>query len=319
MEGFFLKMSRIRYIKPDFYSDTKLSGASVLARYLYIGLFCDFDMDGVTLDDAKLIKRSIFPYDDDIPCKRVDTLLGELILLKRLYRFVHDGEKYLFCPTFKKHQKFHIHEKSKYSIPLEVLEKARYQQGASTVLAPVQHQNAVTRSTATVLASVSGSDFPTLLPSNENGYNPRCARVGSDEPDPEGVLFELKIPKKKKPKQETELGHKTSELIAAYVTAFEKKFSCRPDLTGRTIGQIKNFMRSVPLARAVNLIEVFFQIDDKWFKTKGYDWQCFENNLAKVGIALDTGQISGQTDWNQIFKEIQEEQQQKQQQIGLSL
>lgn len=126
-------MARIRYIKPEFYSDTKLSEVSILGRYLYAGLFCQLDKQGITIDDSKFLKREIFPYDEDITIKKIDSLLDELVHNGRLSRFEYGGKKYLYCPTLKKHQKFHKDEKPKYCIPDKIL-SAPSQQGASTLV-----------------------------------------------------------------------------------------------------------------------------------------------------------------------------------------
>lgn len=117
-------MARIRYVKPDFFSDTKLSEISPLARLLYIGLWCFLDRNGLAEDDPKLLKREIFPYDDPVTQKKIATMLDELVGIGRLVRVRHESKSYIYCPNFSKHQKFHPNEKEKFAIPLEVLAAA---------------------------------------------------------------------------------------------------------------------------------------------------------------------------------------------------
>lgn len=86
-------------------------------------------------------------------------------------------------------------------------------------------------------------------------------------------------------------GDKTAVFIAAYVRAWAAKFPGRPeDLNdGKIIGQIRAWISSYPLERACELIQVYLQMDCKWFSTKGYDFMTFRNNLNKIGQALDSG------------------------------
>jgi len=125
-------MARTRSIKPEFYSDTLLADLSITCRYFYIGLFCQLDRQGVTVDDAKLLKREVFPYDDSVTVDAVRNLVDELVNSGRLRKFSHHGRAYLFCPTFKKHQHFHKEEKARYDIPTELL-SAPCEHGVSTV------------------------------------------------------------------------------------------------------------------------------------------------------------------------------------------
>jgi len=134
-------VARIRYIKPEFFSDTQVADLSVLARLLYIGLWCHLDRQGVCEDDMKLLKREIFPYDDDITTQKIELLIDELISSKRLYRFSYGGKNLLFCPYLEKHQKFHPKENHKYMIPADVLFsllQATGEQPASNLLATVE-------------------------------------------------------------------------------------------------------------------------------------------------------------------------------------
>jgi hypothetical protein len=94
------------------------------------------------------------------------------------------------------------------------------------------------------------------------------------------------------------------QFIATYVKAWQQRFGekTRPALHGRTQGQIKALLKSVPLERACELIQVYFQMDEPWFKTKGYDFGSFIENLDKVGLALDTGQSQpGGINWAKVF------------------
>jgi hypothetical protein len=51
-------------------------------------------------------------------------MIDELESIGRLHRISHGGKRYLFCPTFTRHQWFHGGERSKYPIPKDTLLKA---------------------------------------------------------------------------------------------------------------------------------------------------------------------------------------------------
>ena len=90
---------------------------------------------------------------------------------------------------------------------------------------------------------------------------------------------------------------KAATFVGAYVKAYQTRFpEGRPEdlQDGKVRGQIMNWISGLPegeksLQRACQLVQVFFQMDTKWFATKGYDFLTFRNNLQKIGQALDSG------------------------------
>jgi hypothetical protein len=114
-------MARIRSIKPEFFEDTKLSKAPIQARYLYIGLWCWADRQGVFDWDAQLIKKNIFPYDD-VRLKDVDSYLESLLNLEIIKTACYEDKQFGFIPKFLTHQNPHHREFVKYKIPLTIFE-----------------------------------------------------------------------------------------------------------------------------------------------------------------------------------------------------
>jgi hypothetical protein len=127
-------MARIRYIKPEFFEDVRVATVSIEARLLYIALWCFMDRVGVTEADPQLIKRRVFPYDEEVNFKKIEKLVKELEKSQHLIRVHYSDKDYLFCPTFERHQKFHFKEQFRHPIPLEIL-GAHCKPGASPVLA----------------------------------------------------------------------------------------------------------------------------------------------------------------------------------------
>lgn len=85
--------------------------------------------------------------------------------------------------------------------------------------------------------------------------------------------------------------------IGRYVKAYQGRYGekARPDLRGKIQGEIKRFVEETPLDRACALIETYLAMGDGWFITKGHDFTTFTGNVTKVGLLLDTGQVSKPT------------------------
>lgn len=93
-------MARIRTIKPEFWTDDKLTECSLSARLLFIGTW-NFADDAGNLDrSAKQIKARVFPVDN-IDC---EPLIQELITHGLLIEYACDGKNYLHIQGFVKHQ-----------------------------------------------------------------------------------------------------------------------------------------------------------------------------------------------------------------------
>lgn len=104
-------MARIRSIKPEFWTDERLTECSMSARLLFVGLLNFADDNGNQVYSAKRIKMQVFPADS------VDTqpLIEELIAHGLVIEYSVSGEKYLNIKGFKKHQV--INRPSKTAIP----------------------------------------------------------------------------------------------------------------------------------------------------------------------------------------------------------
>jgi hypothetical protein len=95
-------MSRTRLIRPEFYKDELMAGASISTRFVYIGLWTLCDDAGYFERKPHQIAAELFPYDGLARRQRlVDKALAELVELHRV--------RYLDCgvhgvvPTLPKH------------------------------------------------------------------------------------------------------------------------------------------------------------------------------------------------------------------------
>ena len=99
-------MARSRNIKPGFFLNDRLGELDPLARILFAGLWCLSDRSGRLFDRPKKIKAEILPYDK---CN-CDDLLACLEKSGFILRYIIDGEKYIQCINFEKHQHPHVKE-----------------------------------------------------------------------------------------------------------------------------------------------------------------------------------------------------------------
>jgi len=113
-------MPRTRSIKPEFWSDEKISKISLQARLLYIGMWGTSDDSGTTKGHPVWLKSQIFPYDD-FSIKQFETWLNELIKMDRILPYEVSGEKYFYIPGFNKHQKIQHPSPAKNPPPPESL------------------------------------------------------------------------------------------------------------------------------------------------------------------------------------------------------
>lgn len=117
-------MPRIRYIKPDFFLDDKLSELPFETRLAFAGLWCQADRAGILEDNPKKLKAVIFPYDK----LDMEKILKDLHTKKFVHRYGFNGKNYIQIINFIKHQKPHHTEKES-TLPLY--------NGALTVIQPL--------------------------------------------------------------------------------------------------------------------------------------------------------------------------------------
>jgi hypothetical protein len=96
-------VARMRYIKPSFWTDSKIVGLSPWARLFFIGMWNFADCgEGHLPDDPRALKRLILPDDDVVG----DDIINELVeagLVARLQTL--SGRKFLHIVRFADHQK----------------------------------------------------------------------------------------------------------------------------------------------------------------------------------------------------------------------
>ncbi|WP_354643937.1 hypothetical protein [Kitasatospora camelliae] len=99
-------MARIRSIKPDFFTSLTVADLPLSARLTFIGLWCYVDDNGVGIDEARLIRASVWPLDEspDILQRTREDLrrLQEALLVTR---YTVSGRPFLAIRSWSEHQK----------------------------------------------------------------------------------------------------------------------------------------------------------------------------------------------------------------------
>ena len=105
-------MPRIRYLKPDFFTDEDLAELTFETRIAFAGLWCHADKAGRLEDRPKYLKAMIFPYDK----VDMEKQLGILSKPKKsgfpfIQRYSIECRQYIQILTWSSHQKPHSTEK----------------------------------------------------------------------------------------------------------------------------------------------------------------------------------------------------------------
>lgn len=121
-------MARKRSIKPNFNDHDDIASLSPWARLLYIGLWGQMDRNGVIECSISGIRSRVFPREDH-GLLEITQWLNELMAVRRLLQFEHCGKRFLWCPTFRRHQKIYPDEPQCSDYPVEILDNAVPQPG----------------------------------------------------------------------------------------------------------------------------------------------------------------------------------------------
>lgn len=138
-------MPRIRYLKPEFFTDEDLGDLAFETRLTFAGLWCHADRAGRLEDRPRYLKAMIFPYDDI----DIEAQLKILACPKHngtcfIQRYQVDGKALIQIVNWEKHQKpHHTEAASKYPppesppAPPSILEKGTImEKGMGSVLNP---------------------------------------------------------------------------------------------------------------------------------------------------------------------------------------
>lgn len=116
-------MSRIRTIKPEFFTSADIIELTPLSRLFYVSLWCESDRDGRLNWNTKTLKFRYFPADN---CD-IDEMAAELIDAGLILIYEVDGKTYAEIPSFTTHQVINNRE-SESLIPPRVKDASKRRQ-----------------------------------------------------------------------------------------------------------------------------------------------------------------------------------------------
>jgi len=93
-------MARIRTIKPEFFTDSKITSLTPLARLFYVSLWCESDRQGRLKWDPTTLKYRYLPADK----AKVEDLGDELLSAGLIRLYEVNGQVYAEIPGFIRHQ-----------------------------------------------------------------------------------------------------------------------------------------------------------------------------------------------------------------------
>lgn len=91
--------------------------------------------------------------------------------------------------------------------------------------------------------------------------------------------------------------------LNAYADGYKRKYGGNPEGLRQkaVIGKVGHWIEAVSAERAVNLIQVYLQIDYRPINESYHDlWQFFRH-LNRIGVFLDSGKDAHGTDWAYVF------------------
>lgn len=98
-------MPRIRTIKPEFWTDEKLSTVPLQARLIFIACWNYADDSGILKGSPLFLKSMILPYDYEITLADFNNWLNTLIEQDIIIPFKYNGEQFIYIKNFSTHQK----------------------------------------------------------------------------------------------------------------------------------------------------------------------------------------------------------------------
>lgn len=114
-------MARKRMIDPSFWTDEKIGECTPNERLLFIGLVSNADDEGYGRANPKLIKSSVFPYDD-FRASDIQKWLSRLGGSGMVVLYSVDGQAYYYLPNFSRYQSINKPTKSLLPKPSEWVE-----------------------------------------------------------------------------------------------------------------------------------------------------------------------------------------------------
>lgn len=96
----------------------------------------------------------------------------------------------------------------------------------------------------------------------------------------------------------------TRDVVKHYCEEYKTRYGGNPVVTGKTAGQIQCLLKTLSVGKVKNLISVYLQTDDPWFKKTKHRFSELVTNLEQLGASLEKGSPLGSSN---IFEDVERE------------
>jgi hypothetical protein len=110
---------------------------------------------------------------------------------------------------------------------------------------------------------------------------------------------------KTKPSAESasaDLGKQSSEVIARYCELWKARYKTNISFSNKWAGNAKTLVKDHGKARAIELVEAFMEMNDRWFLDNRHSFDLLLTKLASITHYAGTGVVVTQTQLNQLDK-----------------
>lgn len=245
-------MARARNIKFGFYENEELAECSLLARFIFPGLWMLADREGRLEDRPRRLKAKLLPFDDG----DMDALLQELHDHGFLVRYTNEDGKFIQILKFKEHQSPHYSEKQSVIKPPILPESSEKTSDVAATKSPG------------VVTEKSGSP-PRKNGSSRGGRNPLIP----DSPNPESMenlapklrmganenrVLPLITPEKPNPVVTTGTAEKPSVAVwEHYRLAYLNRYGAEPVRNAKVNGQIARLVERLGASESPLVAEFY--------------------------------------------------------------
>jgi len=127
-------MSRIRTVKPEFWTDEKINSIDRDAALMFIGIWNHSDDNGIHPAKPKEVQWQVFP-GGRASLKSVEKWIGQLLKVQLIIQYAIKGKEYWIVPNWHKHQRI---DKPHYKYPApNGVVNARFEENSETILGMV--------------------------------------------------------------------------------------------------------------------------------------------------------------------------------------
>lgn len=104
-------------LNTDIWKSKQVSGLSIQARLLYVGLITFGDDDGRLNGDAALLRSLVFPRDEKVTVADVQKWLDEIVAATLVLKYDANGDEYLVHPHWSRYQTIRADRQKESNIP----------------------------------------------------------------------------------------------------------------------------------------------------------------------------------------------------------